>query len=213
MKRGCMENEREALLEFKQGIVDNGGILSFWGSEEDKRDCCKWRGVKCSNRTSHVITLDLQIRDRLLEPLRGKISPSLLELQHLTYLDLSYNEFGESHIPNFIGSLSRLRFLNLKYNNFFGTIPHQLGNLTNLRSLHLGAGLSALSVENLECLSDLRLLRHLDLSSVDLEKVDWLQSINKLSFLSKLHLTWCELPNHFFLTSLDKLFFYSSYYN
>ncbi|KAM7478328.1 hypothetical protein LguiA_026541 [Lonicera macranthoides] len=161
-----MENEREALLEFKKGIVDNGGILSSWGSEEDKRDCCRWRGVKCSNRTGHVITLDLQNDEFVVEPLRGKISPSLLELQHLTYLNLRRNKFGESRIPIFIGSLNKLQYLNLQ----------------------------GLSVENLEWLSDLRLLRQLDLSDVNLGKVNWLQSINKLSFLSELNLFECELP-------------------
>ncbi|KAM7508433.1 hypothetical protein LguiA_018886 [Lonicera macranthoides] len=59
MKRGCMEIEREALLHFKQGLVADNGFLSSWGSGEDKRDCCKWRGVKCSNRTGHVITLQV----------------------------------------------------------------------------------------------------------------------------------------------------------
>ncbi|KAM7481656.1 hypothetical protein LguiB_006239 [Lonicera macranthoides] len=192
MKKGCMENEREALLEFKKGIVNNAVILSSWGSEEDKRDCCSWRGVKCSNRTGHIITLDLKYKG-FFEPLRGKISSSLIELQHLTYLDLSDNEFGDSRIPNFIGSLRRLEYLNLKYNNFFGTIPHQLGNLTNLRFLLLG-GYTSMSVENLEWLSNLRLLRRLDLTDVDLGKVNWLQSINKLSFLSELQLSRCELP-------------------
>ncbi|KAM7478322.1 hypothetical protein LguiA_026535 [Lonicera macranthoides] len=159
VKKGCMQNEREALLEFKKGIVDNDGILSSWGNEEDKRDCCRWRGVKCSNRTGHVISLDLQNEEYIFEPLRGKINPSLLDLQHLTYLDLSFNKFGESRIPNFIGSLHSLRYLNLQYNSFFGAIPHQIGNLTNLRSLRLGHSYpSVLSVENLEWLSDLRLV-------------------------------------------------------
>ncbi|GKV51220.1 hypothetical protein SLEP1_g57889 [Rubroshorea leprosula] len=41
----CIERERQVLLAFKQGLVDNYGVLSSWGSEEQKRDCCKWRGV------------------------------------------------------------------------------------------------------------------------------------------------------------------------
>ncbi|KAM7478324.1 hypothetical protein LguiA_026537 [Lonicera macranthoides] len=159
-----MQNEREALLEFKKGIVDNGGILSSWGDEEDKRDCRRWRGVKYSNRTGHVISLDLQNEEYIFEPLRGEINPSLLDLQHLTYLDLSFNKFGESRIPKFIGSLHSLRYLNLQYNNFFGAIPHQIGNLTKLRSLRLGHSYpSVLSVENLEWLSDLRLLQQIRL--------------------------------------------------
>ncbi|KAM7512685.1 hypothetical protein LguiB_011560 [Lonicera macranthoides] len=202
MKRpGCMENEREALLEFKQGIVDDYGILSSWGP--DKKDCCKWRGVKCSNRTGHVIVLDLQNRDQQSHPfapnlfyhfLRGKIGSSLLQLQHLKHLDLSNNDFG-SRIPEFLGSLSRLLYLNLGNAYFHGEIPHQIGNLTNLRSLQLGGDPTVLlSVKNLEWLSNLRLLRRLHLSYVDLGKIDWIQPINKIPFLSELYLVSCKLP-------------------
>ena len=56
---GCIERERQALLKFKEGIIDDSGLLSTWGSEEEKRDCCKWRGVGCNNRTRHVTHLDL----------------------------------------------------------------------------------------------------------------------------------------------------------
>ncbi|KAM7486944.1 hypothetical protein LguiA_002953 [Lonicera macranthoides] len=191
----CKDNERQALLNFKKEIVDHKGrLLSSWGSQEE--DCCKWRGIRCSNTTGHVILLDLHGWDDYATgnsfSLSGKVSPSLLELNHLKYLDLSYNEFQSIPIPEFIGSLSKLQHLNLSNNLFVGRVPHQLGNLTNLHSLHLG--FNFLTVENLEWLSDLRLLRHLDLSSIDLQKVDLLQSIDRLSFLSSLHLSECNLP-------------------
>ncbi|GKV47908.1 hypothetical protein SLEP1_g54758 [Rubroshorea leprosula] len=37
----CIERERQVLLAFKQGLVDDYGVLSSWRSEEEKRDCCK----------------------------------------------------------------------------------------------------------------------------------------------------------------------------
>ena len=43
---GCVERERQALLRFKHGLVDDYGILSSWNT----RDCCQWRGVQCSNQ-------------------------------------------------------------------------------------------------------------------------------------------------------------------
>ncbi|KAM7489831.1 hypothetical protein LguiB_027315 [Lonicera macranthoides] len=192
----CKENERQALLDFKKEIVeDQFGILSSWGSQEE--DCCKWRGIRCSNTTAHVILLDLHGWDDYDTGnsfhLSGKVSPSILELNQLKYLDLSYNDFQSIPIPEFIGSLSKLQHLNLSQSNFVGRVPHRLGNLTNLRSLDLGF-IYYLTVENLEWLSDLRLLRHLDLSSTDLQKVGLLQSISRLSFLSSLHLHDCNLP-------------------
>ncbi|KAL9411725.1 hypothetical protein AB3S75_045348 [Citrus x aurantiifolia] len=59
----CVDEEREALLTFRQSLVDEYGILSSWGREDGKRDCCKWRGVRCSNATGHVKVLNLRTSD------------------------------------------------------------------------------------------------------------------------------------------------------
>lgn len=104
----CMEKERQSLLKFKQGLMDDNGLLSSWGNHEE--DCCKWEGVKCSNRTGHVVKLDLQGKQFFggSKVLSGDISFSLLGLQHLIYLDLSSNEFS-TFFPEFIASLTKLR--------------------------------------------------------------------------------------------------------
>ncbi|CAL5423077.1 unnamed protein product [Camellia sinensis] len=162
----CIEKERQTLLILKQGFVDDYGRLSSWGSEKEKADCCRWRGVHCSNRTGHVTMLGLGSLPIAI-PLRGNISPSLVELQHLNYLDLSNNNFGGSRIPEFIGSLSNLRHLNLSYAGFGGTVPSQLGNLSKLQSLDLSP-YGGMNVQNLEWLSHLSSLRHLNLQNVDL---------------------------------------------
>lgn len=96
-KVGCTERERQALLHFKQGVVDDFGMLSSWVNGEDKRDCCKWRGVECNNQTGHVISLDLHGTGYygmgFHQYLGGRIDPSLAELQHLKHLNLSWNHF------------------------------------------------------------------------------------------------------------------------
>ncbi|GKV15110.1 hypothetical protein SLEP1_g25911 [Rubroshorea leprosula] len=105
----CIESEKQALLKFKQGIVDRTNRLAFWVSNGD---CCRWTGIVCDNMTGHVIELHLRTNptwevdyevDEADERsmLGGKISPSLLHLKHLCYLDLSNNDFGGIHIPKF----------------------------------------------------------------------------------------------------------------
>ncbi|XP_070017157.1 receptor-like protein EIX1 [Nicotiana sylvestris] len=157
----CITTEREALLEFKRGLIDEYDLLSSWRNEEDNEECCSWRGVKCSNTTGHILVLNLRGSIQLTPDgegnyfmLRGIIRSSLVKLQYLKYLDLSSNEFG-GEIPKYIGYLKRLEYLNFSSkassNGFTGLIPPQLQNLTYLKVLDLGGNF--FEVKNLEWLS------------------------------------------------------------
>ncbi|XP_034685648.1 receptor-like protein EIX2 [Vitis riparia] len=158
LNKACIEEERKALLEFKHGLYDPSGRLSSWIGA----DCCKWTGVDCNNRTGNVVKVDLRYRGFFL--LGGEISSSLLDLKHLTYLDLSLNDFQGIPIPNFLGSFERLRYLNLSNAAFGGMIPPHLGNLSQLRYLDLfGGGDYPMKVSNLNWLSGLSSLKYLDL--------------------------------------------------
>ncbi|KAL5567837.1 hypothetical protein UlMin_024412 [Ulmus minor] len=204
----CLDNERKALLKFKQGLVDDSNVLFSW---ENHTDCCHWRGVQCNNHTGHVIMLDLNLLYLEGINLEGKIdASSLLELGHLNYLDLSFNDFEIFELPNSIDSLSQLKHLKLAHANLVGSIPHQLGNLSYLQTLDL-SGNSNLTAINLDWLSSLSSLRSLNLSDVDLSKVvSWPQSVSKLHSLLELQLRGNQLKGALSdlftnMVSLDKL--------
>lgn len=34
------------------------GLVSSWGNEEERRECCEWIGILCAKKSGHVIMLD-----------------------------------------------------------------------------------------------------------------------------------------------------------
>ncbi|XP_047155180.1 receptor-like protein EIX2 [Vigna umbellata] len=131
----CIPREREALLQFKGAIVDNYGMLSSWTTP----DCCQWEGIRCSNLTSHILSLDLHgdYAEPFVRYMSGEIHKSLMELQQLEYLNLSSNDFRWSPFPEFFGSLKNLKYLDLSLSYFNGEIPSQFGSLSHLKYLNL----------------------------------------------------------------------------
>ncbi|XP_065034895.1 receptor-like protein EIX2 isoform X2 [Musa acuminata AAA Group] len=94
-------------------------------------------------------------------------------------------------MPEFIGSFKKLRYLNLSSTKFMGGIPARLGNLSSLYVLDLRAALRfAPLVDNLDWLSHLTSLKHLDLSGLKLTDVpDWFSSVNMLPSLQVLSMS------------------------
>ncbi|KAL6289276.1 hypothetical protein ACE6H2_006786 [Prunus campanulata] len=122
----CIERERQALLAFKRGLVDEFNQLSSWGSEAQKQDCCRWEGVYCSNQTSHVIQLDLR------HSFPGSIPKWLgVSLKNLVILMLSSNHFNGS-MPSQLCHLTRIQILDFSVNNISGSIPKCLNKLTTM---------------------------------------------------------------------------------
>ncbi|XP_039165934.1 receptor-like protein EIX1 [Eucalyptus grandis] len=192
----CIGVEREALVKFKQELTDPSKRLWSWIG----KDCCKWQGVTCNEKTGHVSKLDLRNPCDGLErcSLGGKIHIAANKLKHLKYLDLSFNNFSTQKIPESLASLKRLEYLNLSNGGFYGDIPHQLSNLSNLQYLDLSSGWSvhSLKIENSRWLSTFSNLKYLDLSNTyGLDSKEWLSPINMLSSLEVLILSGCGLED------------------
>ncbi|KAF4357549.1 receptor-like protein EIX2 [Cannabis sativa] len=102
----CIESERQALLTFKNGLVDKGNKLSSWTNT--RPDCCDWNGIRCDNLTHHIIELSLSY-------LNGEIGSSLVELKQLRHLDLSgsYDGHLEAHNLKWLSSLPFLKDVGL----------------------------------------------------------------------------------------------------
>ncbi|KAH6789163.1 hypothetical protein C2S51_004169 [Perilla frutescens var. frutescens] len=205
----CPEIEKQSLLSFKKSLKDPKKQLFSWGSEVD---CCKWRGVVCDDLTGHVQELHLRCNSPLpFQGLSGKINPSLLNLKHLSFLDLSQNFFNTT-IPSFIGSFTAIEFLNLSNAGFYGKIPYSIGNLSNLRALDLNAyryifvdshgnSRNVLDLDRLEWLLGLSELEFLKMDGVNLSKANnWPKVINSLPSLLQLHFKRCSLDH--FMASL-----------
>ncbi|CAK7327378.1 unnamed protein product [Dovyalis caffra] len=210
----CIEVERKALISFKEGLKDPSGRLSSWVG----KDCCQWAGVGCSKQTGHVIKLHLrnphnstfidpgdskELEDYKFSCLSGKISLSLLELKYLNLLDLSWNDFQGEPIPEYIGSLSDLSYLDLSSASFSGLVPPHLGNLSNLRYLNLYSDsyrpyvIDNTFVSDLNWIARLPHLEYLNLGYINLSLASntWMQVANMLPSLLQLHLQNCDLRN------------------
>ncbi|KAM0027598.1 putative leucine-rich repeat domain superfamily [Helianthus debilis subsp. tardiflorus] len=98
-----MDHELQSLYLFKNSVFDPSGMLAPCTGTS----CCLWERVWCDGITENVKSLSLRGHissghDFLVINDVGTSSVALKEMQ---YMDLSWNDFQGSLIPQFIGSL------------------------------------------------------------------------------------------------------------
>ncbi|KEH33796.1 LRR receptor-like kinase [Medicago truncatula] len=110
--------------------------------------------LSLNNFTSHLpdgffnLTKDLTYLDLSQSNIYGEIPSSLLNLQNLRDLYLSYNQLQES-VPKEIGQLAHIQQLDLSENQLQGSIPSTLGNLSSLNYLSIGSNNFSGEISNL----------------------------------------------------------------
>ncbi|CAN6970796.1 unnamed protein product [Brassica rapa subsp. trilocularis] len=218
----CHPNQRDVLLQLKtefkirkpdDEFYDRYGfqknVTSYPKTESwvnSSTDCCNWDGVTCNTESGKVIGLDLSC-----SCLYGRLEPnsSLFRLKHLTSLNLAFNNFTFSPIPDKFNNLILLETLNLSGSSLKGHIPKEILQLTSLVSLDLSFYVSIysppssllLSIENpplfLRLLArNLRNLRALDMSYVNISS-EIPHEFSYMLSLRSLHLERCSLVGEF----------------
>ncbi|CAH2066762.1 unnamed protein product [Thlaspi arvense] len=181
----CLEDQREALLEFKDEFPIDELDPSPWN--KNSTDFCFWKGVTCDDKSGQVISLNL-----FETFLNGslKANSSLFKLQYLRHLNLSYC-YLQGEIPSSLGSLSRLTVVDLSHNDLVGEIPASISNLKRLRHVNLGA--NTLIGQIPSSIGNLNQLRYLSLAANELTGVIP-SSLGNLSGLLDLRLSINHLP-------------------
>ncbi|XP_020160241.1 phytosulfokine receptor 1 [Aegilops tauschii subsp. strangulata] len=112
----CNPDDYGALEGFLRGLT--GGI-SGWtlsNTTSEVANCCAWVGLTC-DAGGRVIRLDLHGRK-----LKGELAPSLAQLDHLQWLNLSDNNLRGAILAPLL-QLHRLQRLDVSNNELSGTFP------------------------------------------------------------------------------------------
>ncbi|KAK4391143.1 Receptor-like protein EIX2 [Sesamum angolense] len=199
----CIERERQALLNFKQGLIDRNDNLSSWGGQE--HNCCTWKGVSCNENTSYVIGLQLpgyQLRGLMPESSFG-------QLTNLEIFDVSYNFLQGTVSESYFLSHHRLKVLDFSFNSlvFNSTTidwvpPFQL-DVLKLASCYLGPQFP-------KWLQTQSNVSQLDLSSTGIsgQVPKWLWDLSpRLQYLNLSHnqFSVLQLSNNMFQGSLSSI--------
>ncbi|XP_023765089.1 receptor-like protein 46 [Lactuca sativa] len=137
----CPLHQKQALLHFKSTLttIINSRLFIELNSWNPDSDCCTWDRVKC-NTTTTITELNLSnVVPEFANPIPvfSDILIPLFHIQSLKLLDISRNSLNGEIPGDGFGNLTELVHLDMKLNNFQGSIPSQLFELESLRILDL----------------------------------------------------------------------------
>ncbi|KAL0340414.1 UNVERIFIED_CONTAM: Polygalacturonase inhibitor [Sesamum radiatum] len=147
----CHPNDKKALLKIKKDLNNAYDFVSW----DPKTDCCEWNSVECDEKTNRITGIDISNSDLKLPMLAsigdvtfleslsfhktnltGQIPIAITKLTKLTFLDLRWNLLS-GPVPSFLSQLKNLNYIGLSFNNFTGSIPPSLSSLPKLGGLLL----------------------------------------------------------------------------
>jgi hypothetical protein len=128
--------DKQALLEFKAGLTEQGGeLLLNWVPESDP--CDGWTGVRCTCTDFFVGPQDVGRAKVCQQPVTVPDGSRVLQLNFGDPQITEWNVLTGTIAPA-LANLTALRVLNLNYNRLYGSIPKDLARLTSLEQLQLG---------------------------------------------------------------------------
>ena len=133
--------ECDALLDLYTST--DGPNWEFNDGWNTNTDPCTWLGITCIVQSDGSLDMEIRLTTTVVgnslvigNNLNGVIPPSIGDLENLTRLNLSSNEFLLGHIPASIGKLSKLEYLELGDTGISGSIPPELGDISSLKLIN-----------------------------------------------------------------------------
>ncbi|KAJ9560569.1 hypothetical protein OSB04_005729 [Centaurea solstitialis] len=194
---GCIQEERNALLQIKTSLIDSYGldvdhILPSW--VDDGGECCDWERVNCSTTTAHVTSISLKnVMNggcKTNWPLNVSV---FLHFKKLISLELSSSCLDDGIVNTGFG-----RVLHLGDNELEGYLPALA--LENLETLDLTFNF----MQGFERVSLFKKLKILNLRG-NVFNESLITSLSALSLLKSLDLSLNELRGSFPAEELSHL--------
>ncbi|KAI9401095.1 hypothetical protein POPTR_001G064600v4 [Populus trichocarpa] len=194
LPRGCLEEERIALLHLKDSLnYPNGTSLPSWRIAH--ANCCDWEHITCNSSTDWYLNASLFLPfqqlngvylygNRIAGWVENKGGYELSRLSNLEILDFESNRFDNS-ILSFVKEFSSLKALYLGHNRLEGIIDLK-ESLSSLEALSLGGN----NINKLVASRGPSNLRTLWLQNITTYKSSFqlLQSLRAFPNLTTLHL-------------------------